>query len=473
MTRRRNNNSGYGPEFGRPRYRDENEPQEERFAPAFGKKNKKHDDEDVFNDKQYEYMKSRDYSSTSTWNTFDASTKSKNFSGPERMAGPDAGHESVGVWNSWGIATSNDEGQGDVSHLFVGTHEVMQQANLPQNAFEATNQSTLGLGSRANNIVNMIGSREIGTVSRAKDERLQYLDEKGQYKDGQDRGQIPKRLVEEYNRRIKQRTQEMTHANAVLNDWNSLTLEQQGQRREDARHAMAEMLRSLELVIEEEVPEEYRQEAHDTSVLIEDELPLFVDDFDREESPALTPSPPRPSRTLPFRLKQAQKAAARQQKRGNVFEDARSLVDSSYKSLTARARAPSRHAQRSPASSRRGSYDQSRHQSKVQSRRSSQSKQQFPPPPPPPAAIPLGARSVTSESSLFSVTNYPKILPPNDAERVTEIDVIETNKPKYWKAVQHSTISGRLVVVQLHKNLKFTFQQIASRVFGGQVQEFQ
>ena len=451
------------------------------FAPAFRRMSKKRNDYDEVEDNPYEYMKSRDYSTASAWNTWDRTTGKKNYSNAYHPE--DVGPEPIGVWNQWGIKTTPKDSTQGVDHLFVGTDEVMQQSELPRNAFEAANKSALGLGSRSSTIVNMIGNEAIGSVSRRQDDRLQYLDERGNYRDGQNRGQTPKRLLDEYKFRVRQRREEMMHAIAVLNEWDSLSTEQREQRRQDGCRNMGKMdKRGLNSGVESDIPEKYGcdKTARDSFATIDlEDDPLYVDDSECEEPLAAgaIDSPPASHRHLPFRIKQAQNSKIRSKGYASGFGSRRDSSDSSYKALTAKARTPAHH-QLFPSGTEKRSRGAFRREMKLASRRSSSqrgkgcgSNDYQPLPPPAPQST---VKSSVSESSLFLVIGFPKIMPPEDIDTVTEnLKDLNLNVPNYLKTAQQSITRGRLVTVQLHRNLRFSFEAVISRVFGGQVQEFQ
>lgn len=446
----------------------------ESFAPAFRQKSKICDGYDASGNPQYEYMK-KEYGQSNTWNTYDISTKRKNYSSSGYSEGSHSAQaEPDGVWNNWGVKVEDGCLQ-DVTNLFVKDNEVMSH-DAPRNAFEAANMSTLGRGSKSKTIVNMIGDRVIGTVNRSTEERLRYLDEKGKYSDGQDRGMIPKRLLEEHARRIRQWRDEMTHANAVLKEWNHLAPEQQTQRRENARLNMSEMLQALELIVDEDVPEEYLRKDQDTSQAVdlveEDELPLFVGDSDDEEpsTTSHTSSSRPPSKRVFSGVSNRQSHMNRgAENRRNALERGSDQRGSSYKTLSECSRRPPRHQRVGPLS--KASKDYHRRELRITAQLASQPglayrlKSALAPTPAP--------KSVVSESSLFSVTSFPDALPLEDTDALPTHAVPRAAAAKYSKAVQHATIFPRIVAIQLHSNLNFNPEAVVARVFGGHVQEIQ
>ena len=471
---------GFAPAFARKSKYDNESERDEGFAPAF-KKTSKQDEYGDFQKMDYQFMRTREF-----------------------------GSEPLGPWNNWGVKTDEEESK-DAKELFVSVDEIMNHDYAPHNAFEYANKSALGLGSNSQTVVNEIGGQAIGSVKRQREDRLQYLDERGRFRDGMDRGQIPKRLLEEHAHRVRQWRNEMAHANAVMQAWDSLTLEEQEQRREDARFNMAEMLKALRLEVEEALPEEYQYREADTSESIEleneDELPLFVDDFDIGKSPAnsapssspkqsrdgspfntISPSPtasatssPRRSHGVsPFNIRQSQVPVIRPLNDigRDVREGSSGAIGSYYTSLAARSRVPTGYEQcipsvREPRDSTtwRPPTGPKQWRAQPKSRRG----RRYHAPPPVPASP--STRSTKTETSLFSVEKFPDILPLEDVEEsiMTSASIVipDSSMKKYWKIYGQSVIKGRLVIIQLHRNLNFSLEAVTGRIFGGQVQEYQ
>ena len=310
--------------------------------------------------------------------------------------------EPPGAWNNFG----HDEQKG-VDELFVGVEEVMGIDDRP------TSSQT---------VVNMIGDQVIGSIKRKREDRLQHLDETGEYKDGKDRGMIPKRMLEERAKRLQLRRSEMEHASAVLREWNGLTPAEQEQRRGAARFNMSEMLKSLEVEIEQEVPGDYRLETRDILPAIVIEEPLFVD-----EKPAV-------------------------------------------RTLTSSRRSSSANIPTSPQHSWKSSLPFRAPTSRTNSRTQSRQRQQ-PRKAPVPFAIPTSTRSLATETSLFSVKGFPDIVELEKA--LSSLSLEDSIEERAQRARLECGRSGRLVVIQLSKQIKFSSEGVVSRLFAGVVQEIQ
>ena len=481
------------------------------FAPAFAKKKKEDDDVefqdeassastrrgskrkdidyDEFDRSRYSFLKGREYNQSTHWSTYDPDKKVKNYNFGQAPQDDGSQPEAPGPWNNWGVKTSgNADGSNDVKNLFVGVDEIMTHDKGPRNAFEAANKSAFGFGSKSKTIVNEIGGQSIGEITIKRDDRVQFLDENGNYIDGLDRGQLPKRILEEHARRVKQWKNEIAHASFAKSEWDSLDHKEQARRRDEAVFNMQEMLKSLELEEEEEVPQDYQQEARDTSrviELIEDELPLFVGDSDDEDSSTIntstttTSSLSRSSQRVTFKLQKKSAPRPLNEIGRDILKVTTEKVDSSYKDLTIRSRSIS-HSQtrpsvQQPTSSRQssqGSLPKGPRNQMTFGRGRGRRLPMRPPPPPPqtPVSKPM------SETSLFSIEKFPNILPLADIEGNAETAVLEIpnqNMTKYWKIFQQTLNAPRLVIVQLHRNLNFSSEAVVSRIFGGNVQEFQ
>ena len=490
MSSSRNTNRSFAPAFGRKKKEDDyiEFQNDEGFAPAFRGSKRKDTDDGDFEGSQYSFLKERDHDHSNEWSTYDPQSKIKNYNFGQAPPERDSQRVALGPWNNWGVKTNNNgEGSSDVKNLFVGVDEIMTHDKGPRNAFEAANKSALALGSKSKTIVNIIGDQYVGEVKIKRDDRVQYLDENGNYIDGQNRGQLPKRILEEHARKVKQWKGEIAHASFVKSEWNSLTPEQQAQRKEDAAFNMQEMLKSVELVEEEEVPEEYQRETQDTSKrieLIEEELPLFVGDSDDEASSITsttttsTTSPLRPSKRVAFSLRKKSVPRPLNEIGRDILRVRADKVDSSYKDLTIRSRSisydqpltPGRQTprgghQKSHGSPPRGPRNQATHRRE----------RGYHMPPPPPPSLPRS--KPMSETSLFSIEKFPHILPLADIEEsssTTALDISNGDlRAKYWKTFQQTVNAPRLVIIQLHRNLTFSSEAVVSRVFGGNVQEFQ
>ena len=482
------------------------------FAPAFARKKKEDDyvdfqdeassdparrgskrkdiDDNEFHLPRYSFLKEIEHDPSKQWSTYDPEKKVKYYN--YGQAPQDRGSQPVapGPWNNWGVKTSgNADGSNDVKNLFVGVDEIMTHDKGPRNAFEAANKSAFGFGSKSKTIVNEIGGQTIGEIKIKREDRVQFLDENGNYIDGLDRGQLPKRILEEHARRVKQWKNEIAHASFAKSEWDSLDPKEQARRRNEAVSNMQKMLESLELEEEEEVPQDYQREARDTSKvieLIEDELPLFVGDSDDEDSSTLskstttTSSPSRPSKRVAFKLQKKSVPRPLNEIGRDILKVTTERVDSSYKDLTIRSRSIS-HTQPRPSIIQPRSVRQSSHGSPPKGPRKQGSYGRgrgfFMPPPPPPFQTPQTPRSKPmSETSLFSIEKFPNILPLADVEGNAEtaaLDIPNQNMTKYWKIFQQTLNAPRLVIVQLHRNLNFSSEAVVSRIFGGNVQEFQ
>ncbi|MCJ1400357.1 hypothetical protein MMC11_003562 [Xylographa trunciseda] len=122
------------------------------------------------------------------------------------------------------LASNNDciaDIDDNIRSHFVDVSNIMKENQRPLTDFERRNQSVLYQGS-TDKVKNVVGDRVVSITHLPIDERLQYLDETGKYRDGIDRGPIKKRLMEEWHKRLADRTAEMEHVTKLKREWDAL-----------------------------------------------------------------------------------------------------------------------------------------------------------------------------------------------------------------------------------------------------------
>lgn len=382
--------------------------------------------------------------------------------------------EPAGAWNNFGVNLPGANLK-DVKQLFYSNEELLNRHSQPKNRLEANNKTTLALGSKSQSIVNVIGGKEIGTTVLGSEDRFKYLNDSGEYKDGVDRGQIKKRLRDEFECSISIRKDEMLHASAVLREWASLPEEEKERRRENARFNMAEMLKAVELVELDEIPKDYTdkfQNPFDFIQLENDDVSQSMNqsvnqmvgqssaNVSTEETRPLS-SPTAPTATYPV-FKKPRVSAVRPGK-GRQKEWSSSQTTPQYTTTTSTpiSRSIPSSGSATPTGSRKD------HRRLGAAWPTLKKPKRVPPPPPPQSDW-----SETSRNSFFTVGNKePEITPLEDVPAGQELN--GDLMAKYQKAVEQSTMRGRLVVLKLQPEIKFTTEVVASRIQGGHVQEFQ
>ena len=190
------------------------------FAPAFGRKpqiKKEEDEPHASGSVPFEFMLAPSFENTqSTWTTYDPTTKEVKWETEASQSGA-AASESLGIWNNYGHGEVNDASTSirDTNSLFIPVSNILDAQTGPRNEFEKRNTNTLAIGRNNSRIVNMIGDRVVSTIDQKVDDRLKYLGEDGSYTDGVNRGQVKKRYLEEQQRRVQQRREEIVQYNQV------------------------------------------------------------------------------------------------------------------------------------------------------------------------------------------------------------------------------------------------------------------
>ena len=398
-------------------------------------------------------------------------------------------NEPLGVWNNFGVALPGDKVE-DIQDLFYSNDELLNRHNQPKTRFEANNRAALGLGTNSRTIVNMIGGKEVGTTVLQSEDRLQHLNDSGAYKDGMDRGQIKKRLRDEFERSVAMREEEMVHVSTVLREWESLPEEEKERRREKAHFNMAEMLKAVELVELDEVPKDYTERIQDpfdvvqigddgeASQSMEQSMEQTTEQSiekitDRSLDKTIDQSATDPSREGALELLRAQVvipapvfkkpriSAVRPGKgRQKDWSSAQSTPLYGTANTTPISRSIPSSGSATPIGSGRDNRRLGTAWAKIKK------KPKIPPPPP------SQAWTEFTHSSFFEVENKePEITLFEDVPAVPP--VTGQSAAKYKKVIEDSTMHGRLVVVKLHPEVVFTTEAVASRIQGGHVQEMQ
>ena len=110
----------------------------------------------------------------------------------------------------------------DVRSHFIDISSLMKENQRSLTDFERRNQSVLYQGNMEK-MKNVVGDRVVSITYQPIDERLQYLDESGKYRDGIDRGPIKRRLMQEWHKRLADRTAEMEHVTRLRREWDALS----------------------------------------------------------------------------------------------------------------------------------------------------------------------------------------------------------------------------------------------------------
>ncbi|MCJ1282179.1 hypothetical protein MMC26_001502 [Xylographa opegraphella] len=117
--------------------------------------------------------------------------------------------------------TSNADFEDEIRGRFVGMSTLMNENQRSLTDFERRNHSVLYQGNMER-LKNIVGDKIVSVTHQPVDERLQYLDENGKYRDGIDRGAIKKRLMEEWHKRLADRSAEMEHVTKLKREWDAL-----------------------------------------------------------------------------------------------------------------------------------------------------------------------------------------------------------------------------------------------------------
>ncbi|MCJ1392602.1 hypothetical protein MMC18_005472 [Xylographa bjoerkii] len=239
-------------------------PPQPGFAPALALKKAAidpYDPESLLSEK-YSLVKNEvgDDPLRSTWTTIDTDTGVRNWDRSNRRR--DSSHDSErlstvsssrrgsirsgNVWDSWAeppakipsdrshrarspstmsLASNNDyvaDIDDNIHGHFIDVSNIMKENQRHLTDFERRNRSVLYQGN-AETMKNLVGDRIVSITHLPIDERLQYLDENGKYRDGIDRGPIKKRLMEEWHKRLADRTAEMEHVTQLKREWDALS----------------------------------------------------------------------------------------------------------------------------------------------------------------------------------------------------------------------------------------------------------
>ncbi|MCJ1378662.1 hypothetical protein MMC17_001761 [Xylographa soralifera] len=283
-------------------------PPQRRFAPALAIKKPSPDpyDPQSLLTEEYSFLKHNidDESLHNTWTTIDTDTGVRNWDQNHRRGNSNHDSQSLStissarggsirsgnVWDSWAGAPATKladcsqtayspsvSSTGDNQHIadvdddvrshFVDISSLMKENQRPLTDFERRNQSVLYQGSMEK-LKNVVGDRVVSVTHQPIDERLQYLDENGKYRDGIDRGPIKKRLMEEWHKRLADRTAEMEHVTRLKREWDALP-DSEKTRRMVQREANTKLLTLFGAGLEstndlatyegEELPEIYRR----------------------------------------------------------------------------------------------------------------------------------------------------------------------------------------------------------------------
>ncbi|MCJ1431654.1 hypothetical protein MMC27_001009 [Xylographa pallens] len=418
----------------------------------------------------------------------------------------------------------------DVRSHFVDISSLMKENQRPLTDFERRNQSVLYQGTMEK-LKNVVGDKVVSITHQPIDERLQYLDESGKYRDGIDRGPIKKRLMQEWHKRLADRTAEMEHVTRLRREWDALP-DTEKRRQIVQREANTKLLTlfgaglnstdDLATYEGEELPEIYRRVSRWTITdhgSVSDEARSQDTMSPVIEGPRLkvqrrgyyTQTEP----TIPFagRETSIESTSGKSSSVGFIGDDpglhspshdfAFSEQGSSrpaserYGSTPDRAETP-RQLQDlrgdDNTNSRKGSWEPQEPRRrplpgkrKRPERPPSTVTSQTRPPSPQPAlsttrsrpqisplvdTSPKPASSVTSETTV--IFDYaPDIAVLGDLPERTDFEDRWGSEARFDKIKNASTKHGRVVMVRLHEPVQFTSSAISERLFGGAIQEIQ
>jgi hypothetical protein len=267
--------STYAPAFAAARKRQETDTPRSTYAPAFATVRKGQEKDTYRNGgdtPSFSYLRKNAQVSDAGWSTHDSNASRPNWSDEIEN------DNTVDIRNDpWNWTAKNDstytvaDGTAiapEVHEQFIGEQDVMKPGFQHKSAFEKRNVHLLG-GSGAAQIVSMIGDQAT-LLTRKVDDRVTHMDRHGNYVDGINRGKPKKRHLEEHSQRIAERDGELKRANYIWNEWNSLTSEQQAERRAQAaenRRIMAETL-VVEDVEVDEIPNIYNRSIADINAAV-------------------------------------------------------------------------------------------------------------------------------------------------------------------------------------------------------------
>ena len=409
----------------------------------------------------------------------------------------------------------------DICGHFVEVSNLMKENRKPLTDFERRNESVLYHGNMEV-MKNVIGDKIVSITHQPIDERLQYLDENGKYRDGIDRGPIKKRLMEEWHKRLADRTAEMEHIGKLKREWEGLS-ESEKARRVAQRQANTKLLSMFGAGLEstndlatyegEDLPEIYRRVSRWT---ISDHGSVSGGPRSRETSYSTTdrprldlrenahyagrqPSIPAISRisTTPY-TDDSMSEAGFEEHNLNLYSPSR---DSSLPASKLSGRISDRATilnQNNELRSRDDSYSgknswepQEPRQYPLPGKRKRPNRplstvipRSHPPSQPsssirsrlqlPPSAIesPKPATSIASENTV--VFDYaPEIALLGDLPERDDFQDRWGAAAKFEKIKDASSKHGRVVMVRLHEPVLFTSSAICERLFGGGIQEIQ
>ena len=542
------------------------------FAPALAVKKPKidpYDPESLLTEK-YSFVKNErdDKPLRSTWTTLDSGTGVRNWDQTNRRGNSNHDIESSSttstarggsirsgnVWESWAEAPATmlpdlsrtaqssssmsltSDGQrifdvdDDIRNHFVVISSLMKENQRPLTDFERRNQSVLYQGNMES-VKNVVGDKVVSITHQPIDERLQYLDENGEYRDGIDRGPIKKRLMEEWHKRLADRTAEMEHVTKLKREWDALPNSEK-RRRIVQREANTKLLslfgagldsmNDLATYDGEDLPEIYRRvnrwtisdhdsvsdgarSQHVMSTVIEGPRPKL-----QRRGHYMQPESTLPLTVKDTSIESTSGIASSAEFEGDdpgfhspshdfAFSANGSSISSSERCDSTTDRVETQKKFQEPRrddriNSRRGSWEPQEPRA-----RRLPGKRKRPERPPSTATSPLYTPSphpsqstITSRPQVPSSANRsskpPSSVTPETAvifDYAPDIAVLEdlperTDFDDRWgaevrfdKIKDASTKHGRVVMVRLHESVLFTSSAISERLFGGAVQEIQ
>jgi hypothetical protein len=416
-------------------------------------------------------------------------------------------HESVDslhIANNFGF--EKREGQsGNIEDLFVPNKELMENRTHARNVYELNNKVSWGIprGAKPVKITNKIGDQVIGHFYTKPEPRLQYLDNEGNYI-GRDMGPIKKSLVDEFKSNVKQRSKEIKRARAAFEEWNSLPLEEQERRRQNIKLNMERMSQDLHLVEIDEVPKAYTEPVpeiptnfnHDqvgtsSEIANEPTIPSPTNTSQTLGSPVdrpqgwsvgrrdpfafLSNEPPERRRTsvkIPGKGRQKEPLEFREPEPGTSTPNYSSDSSAGFQTPNSSGVNTPTTATRTPGSSHGVGHRQNYRKRRY--RTDPPPPLPPPPPPPPPPSAPTVTYLDVSDRSWFEVTDKsPEIVPFEDIPTETQIEATTEQQKKISDLSRLSFCSGRLVIIKLLPAMKFTSDQLISKIHGGQIQEVQ
>ena len=333
------------------------------------------------------------------------------------------------------------------------------------------------------------------------------MDREGNYVDGIWRGRPKKRLLDERARRFQQKDEEIEHACAVMEEWESLSDWEREVRIERARKNKVTMLELLGISEVEEMPEDYLHEV--PSLPIEEEESLFVRS-PGSQSPSIVLDEERPPRRP--RLSESAQAREREapnQRRSQELQDRgdgarreglydRATPTSGALQRRKRDRAL-REAQQQSITSQHDERDRERDQALRAAELSSIARSATASTASTPRALSIASEvpfsatptrsgsilsstastadeSIATEQSAFGVSKWPRPVPFEDLDKapLSKEDLDEAQNSLYAALSRSCTKKPRLVVVELSSDIPtFSSEAVVSRIFAGLVQEIQ